>query len=211
MKKTFLKVVYLYLILTLLGCAFGRNVPYETMKVDLNYSGTNSIALAVYDQREMVVDGSRKADFVGYTRSGAGIAYPMGTANGQPFAQIIQETISHSLEAKGYTVINVSSTPFDYHETMKSKLLGMNCDKLLMVRLNKLHSDFYAATIFYSNVDIEIFDGEGKLVFEKNYSEEQNIGGSAWGTGKYQEYCPEYLADRIGVWLNDEEAVQYFK
>ena len=78
MKKLFVSVIYSIFLITLMGCVVGKKVPYEKMKVEINYSGTKSIALAVYDQREMIVDGNRKPDFVGYQISGIGVAWPNG-------------------------------------------------------------------------------------------------------------------------------------
>jgi len=78
MKKLCIFLIYSTSLLTLIGCVIGKKVPYEKMKVEINYSGTKSIALAVYDQREMIVDGNRKPDFVGYQISGIGVAWPNG-------------------------------------------------------------------------------------------------------------------------------------
>jgi hypothetical protein len=204
MKSKELILAYSCIILTLSGCAFGRKIPYEKMQVNLSFSGTKSIALSVCDQREMVVDGSQKPDFVGYTRSGVGIAYPMGTESGKSFAQILQETVARSFTNKGFSVFVISSSRKDSIADIIAKAEGTPFDRLVLFKIKKMHSDFYAATIFFYDVVLEIYDSKGELLVSKNFQKEQNIGGSAWGTGKYQEYTPAYLQSELESWLNDK-------
>jgi hypothetical protein len=205
MKSKELLLVYLCIIITLSGCAFGRKIPFEKMQVDLSFSGSKSIALSVADQREMVVDGSQKPDFVGYTRSGVGIAYPMGTQSGKSFAQVFQETVSRSFKNKGYSVLVIPASQKDSLADIKVNAVGISFDRLILFKINKMHSDFYAATIYYYDVDVAIYDFKGNMLVTKNFQKEKNIGGSAWGTGKYQEYTPAYLQSEIESWLNDKE------
>ena len=209
MIKNIVYALSLGMVLTLLGCAFGRHVPYENMRVDLKKSGSTSVAVVVHDQREMVVDGSRKPDFVGYTRSAAGIAYPMGTTNGETFARVITSAIATSLEKNGFSVIKVYCTPTDDFDVVLDRLSQSHCDKLVLIKLNMLHSDFYAQTIFYSDVDINIFDKNSAFLFEKHFDQQRTIGGNAWGTGNYKEYCPAYLSELIEGWFNDPDVEGY--
>jgi len=205
MKTRWLFVVSSFIILTLLGCAFGRKVPYENMNINLSYSGSKSIALSIYDQREMVVDGSQKPAFVGYTRSGVGIAYPMVTKSGKPFAEIILETISRSLSNEGYSVKIIPTSYKDSFVEIKRKLLDTFNDRLIILKINKLHSDFYSATMFYYDIDVDIFNNEGNVLVTRNFQKETAIGGSIWGTGNYKEYSQKYLANEIESWFNDKE------
>lgn len=91
MKRNVLFISVLCITLSLMGCAFGRKIPYEKMTLTLTGPGIQPAALSVIDSREMVIDKNRKPDFVGYTRSGAGIAYPMGTGSGKSFAEITRK------------------------------------------------------------------------------------------------------------------------
>ncbi|MEI6888919.1 MAG: hypothetical protein ACOYM0_04840 [Bacteroidales bacterium] len=205
MKTKILFPVYGLIILIFVGCAVGRKIPYEKMKVNLSFSGSQSIALAVYDQREMVVDGSRKPDFVGYCRSGVGIAYPIGTESGKSFAEIIQETISRAFSNTGYSVKLVQTSYRDSFEEIKGKLIATSANRLIIIKLNKCYSDFYNANIFHYNVDLTIYDKKGSSLITKNFVKDDNIGGGTWGQGKYKEYSPVYLEKEIESWLNNPE------
>jgi hypothetical protein len=175
------------------------------MKVNVNYSGPKSLSLSVLDQREMVVDHSRKPDFVGYTRSGVGIAYPMGTQSGKSFAEIIQKVISESLTNKSFTVNNIPTSFNNSVDEIKNKFLSNSNDRLILIKLNKLHSDYYSVTLFYYDVDLNIYDSNGNILISKNFKKDEKIGGSPWGTGKYKYYSPEYLENEIQSWLNDQQ------
>ena len=211
MKTKWVFSIYSCVLLILFGCAFGRKVPYEKMKIDLTYSGTKSLAIAVYDQREMVVDGSRKPDFVGYTRSGVGIAYPMSTQSGIALATVIQEVVSNSYKAKGYSVHGIPASFSDKYDDIKARLVQSSGDRLILIKLKKLHTDFYAATMCIYDIDVEVFDKSGNLLVVRNFQKEQKIGGNAWGTGDYQKYTPEYIGKELASWLNDPQIVDQLK
>lgn len=205
MKRHVLFISVLCITLSLMGCAFGRKIPYENMKVTLTGSGIQPVALSVIDSREMVTGKNRKPDFVGYTRSGAGIAYPMGTGTGRSFAEIIQETMAASLINAGCDLVTVPLPAGTSKQDAQARLIGEHKNRAMVVILNKMHSDYYAGTIFYYDVDFHIYDNSGKLILLKNFQKDKNIGGSVWGTGKYKEYIPEYVADEMTSWLNDPE------
>jgi hypothetical protein len=84
----------------LTSCAIGRKVNYDNVFIKVP-AFNQKISIATWDQREQVASGTRKPDFVGYSRSGAGIAYPIGTSSGKPFADIISADISSPLSSKG--------------------------------------------------------------------------------------------------------------
>ena len=206
MKTKWTFPILFCIILTFLGCAFGKKIPYEKMKVNLTYSGSKSISLSVLDQREMVIDHSRKPDFVGYTRSGAGIAFPMGTESGKSLAELLQEVISVSFTNKGYTVITVSASYNNSFDEIKNKLLATSSERHILFKLNKMHSDYYFATGFCYDVDLNIYDNKGNILISKNFKKDQTInGGTFMGTGNDKEYFPAYLENEIQSWLNDQQ------
>ena len=84
----------------LVGCAISRKVEYETVSANVP-SLSEHISIATWDQREQILNGARKIDFVGYMRSGAGIAYPMGTSSEKPFADVVSSSVAASFTKKG--------------------------------------------------------------------------------------------------------------
>ena len=204
MKKLCIRAIYLISLLTLIGCVVGKKVPYEKMKVELDYSGTKSIALAVYDQREMVVEGNRKPDFVGYQLSDIGIAWPMGTKSGKNFTDVIQEVVSQSFKAKGYTVLLIPTSYKDNYDDLKTRLIQSSSDRLMIIKLKKLQIVMVVATIIDIDVDVEVFDKSGNMLAVKNFQKSEQIATDILGTN-YKKYAPEYLEKEIASWLNDQQ------
>ena len=204
MKKLFVSVIYSIFLITLMGCVVGKKVPYEKMKVEINYSGTKSIALAVYDQREMVVDGNRKADFVGYQISGIGVAWPIGTKSGKNFADVIQDAISQSFKKKGYSVLLIPTAYKDNYDDIKTRMIQSSGDRLMIIKLKKLQIVMVVATIIDIDVDIEVFDKSGNMLAVKNFQKSETIATDILGTN-YKKYAPEFVEKEIASWLNDEQ------
>lgn len=204
MKKLFVFVIYSIFLITLTGCVVGKKVPYEKMKVEINYSGTKSISLAVYDQREMVVAGNRKADFVGYQISGIGVAWPIGTKSGKNFADVIQDVISQSFKKKGYTVLLIPTAYKDNYDDLKTRMIQSSGDRLMIIKLKKLQIVMVVATIIDIDVDIEVFDKSGNMLAVKNFQKSETIATDILGTN-YKKYAPEFVEKEIASWLNDEQ------
>jgi len=210
MKKLCVSVIYSIFLITLIGCVVGKKVPYEKMKVEINYSGTKSIALAVYDQREMVVDGNRKPDFVGYQLSSIGIAWPIGTKSGKNFTDVVQEVISQSFKNKGYTVLLIPTSYKDNYDDIKTRMIQSSSDRLMIIKLKKLQIVMVVATIIDIDVDVEVFDKSGNMLAVKNFQKSLQIATDILGTN-YKKYAPEYLEKEIASWLNDQQIAKELK
>jgi len=210
MKKLCIFLIYSISLLTLIGCVIGKKVPYEKMKVEINYSGTKSIALAVYDQREMVVEGNRKPDFVGYQISGIGVAWPIGTKSGKNFTDVVQEVISRSFKSKGYTVLLFPTSYKDNYDDLKTRMIQSSGDHLMIIKLKKLQIVMVVATVIDIDVDVEVFDKSGNMLTVKNFKKSEQIATDILGTN-YKKYAPEYLEKEIASWLNDPQITKELK
>src|SRR6056297_437957 len=197
--------IFMISLVILTSCAGGRKVAYNDVAADLKYEGNETLGIAVYDQREMVLDGSRKPDFVGYMRSTAGIAYPMGTKSGENLTDDMSMSIAKSFKNKGYNTEVIETLPVDEKGALKTKLQDTGADKLLMLTLKKYHTDCYGVTRLMYDVKAEIMNSKGDIVTEKNFSDEYNVGGNAfWGPGDFKTYIPEHFKQFLDTMLNDE-------
>ena len=204
MKKLSVFVIYSISLLALIGCVVGKKVPYEKMKVEINYSGTKSIALAVYDQREMVVKGNRKPDFVGYQIGGNGIAWPIGTKSGKNFTDVIQEVISQSFKNKGYTVLLIPTSYKENYDDIKTRMIQSSSDRLMIIKLKKLQIVMVVATVIDIDVDVEVFDKSGNMLAVNNFKKSEQLATDILGT-KYKKYAPEDLEKERVSWWNDQQ------
>ena len=196
---------YVLALSLLIGCAVSRKVEYGGIYANVP-AFKERIGLACWDQREQVVNGSRHPDFVGYTRSGVGIAYPMGTADGRPFADNMTSSIAESLTKQGSTITGVITSFNEQESQILSQLKKTNSHRLILIDCKDFYTDGYGATSLMYNLQINIYGEQGDLLKQKTFSGKKALGGSAaWGPGNYKEYMPEAFKKLIEEIFNDSE------
>ena len=207
--------ISLFLLATIIsGCA-SLKVQYDERNPDLP-AFSEHITIAVWDQREQIRDGSRKTDFVGYVRSLAGIAYPIGTLSGNPFSDDISSTISSSLEDKGCSTSIITTLPIEDENVIFDNFNKYGKGKLFLMKCLEHKIDGYGLPILHFDLQVKIYSLEGKQISEKNYQGERNLGESVgWGKNfkKYKEPISEGLEDLLEEIFNDPEileALNYF-
>jgi hypothetical protein len=198
-----MKIGFFGALCLLMSCAVSRKVAYEGVYATVP-DFKQKIALSSWDQREQVVNGARKPDFVGYTRSGTGIAYPMGTDNGMPFTDNMSSSISLSLSSQGSTVAVVNTQSAEKEPRILEQLKKTNKNRLILIDCKDFHTDGYGAISLMYDLQINIFSGKGDLLTKKTFSGKRALGGSvAWGPGKYKEYMPEAFKKLIEEIFDD--------
>ncbi len=199
------RILYFLALCLLVSCAVSRKVEYEGVYANVP-AFRQKIGLACWDQREQVTNGSRQPDFVGYTRSGAGIAYPMGTANGRPFIDNMTSSIASSLTKQGSTVTGVITSFSEKESLIMSQLKKTNGNRLILIDCKQFYTDGYGATSLMYNLQISVYGQQGDLIKQKTFNGKRALGGSvAWGPGKYKEYMPEAYKKLIEEMFNDSE------
>jgi hypothetical protein len=200
-------IACLSLLGLLAGCAISRKVEYETVSANVP-AFKEHISIATWDQREQILNGARKTDFVGYMRSSAGIAYPMGTSSEKPFADVVSSSVAASFTKKGNKTSVVATSYSDKENLILEKLRKTKADKLLLIKCYKFYTDGYGATALLFDLQLNIFSPGGDLLKQKTFSGKRELGGSkAWGAGKFKEYIPEGYKKLLEEIFNDPEIV----
>ena len=198
-------ICYLLAIVLLTNCGAARKIRYDGVNADFPKSNL-IVSIAIWDQRVQVTDGSRKPDFVGYMRSGAGIAYPMKTKSGKPFSNDMSYSIASSLKESGSKVIVVGTKPDDSRSMIINKLKESNSTTLLLLKCNEYHTDGYGAQYLNYDIDIIILDNAGSIIKERKFSGKKPLGGNGfWGAGKYKTYMPAAFKNIMEEIFNDQE------
>jgi len=193
----------LLLAIILSGCAFSRSVSYHDLHVNTPSINDGKLSIAVWDQREQVTSGHRKPDFVGYTRSGAGIAYPMGTESGKPFADDIALDIATSFEQNG---IKVNVVPTIYNESenaILSRLKDGDNDKYIYMKMNKLHTDGYMGFDLFYDLGTSVYKSSGELLIQKSITGTKPLGI----VKHYKTNLPVGLQELLEQILNDPDII----
>jgi len=201
------KLSYLGLFILLTGCAISRKVDYDAIVANVP-SFNESIGIATWDQREQVVKGARQSDFVGYTRSAAGIAYPMGTASGKPLADIMSADISNSLTKKGNKNSVIATSCTQKEKNILDQLKKSSRNRLILIKCIRFHTDGYGAQALLYDLQLNIYSQNGDIIKQKDFSGKRERGGSvAWGPGKYKQYMPEACKKLLEEIFNDPEII----
>jgi hypothetical protein len=195
--KTYLSIL---LITTLLsGCAISRKVQYNNLDLELSLVKIERLSIAVWDQREQIIDGTRKPDFVGYMRSAVGIAYPIGTLSSKPFADDIALDISTSYKNDGIQTIMVPTSFSESENTVLDNLKNSNSNKLILVKLNKLHTDGYTGHDLFYDLQTKVFNSNGELLEQVSFEGTKPLGKAT----KYKTYHPVGLKELLEEVFND--------
>lgn len=192
MKKYYC-VVLIAFIGMISGCAISRKIPYHNLKINLPQIETKNLSIAVWDQRVQLLKGKRKPDFVGYLRSGAGIAYPMGTVSGNDFAEDIACDIASSFKNNGVNCIVIKTNYQESKNVILSNFKKTNNDKLILIKCNQLHTDGYTKENLIYELVVYIYDKDGSLITQKLFSGEKALGSGL----DYQKYMPNGLRELI--------------
>jgi uncharacterized lipoprotein YajG len=207
MKK---QLLYLSAIFLLTSCAVSRNVSYDNVNADLPKS-TATISIATWDQREQVKNGSRNPDFVGYTRSAVGIAYPMGTKSGNSLAQDMTASIASSLRESGSKIAMVQTSMKDSRTMILNKLTKSKSATNILLKCNEFHTDGYGAQSLMFNIDVIVLDDKGNVIQEKQFAGKRKLGGSAfWGPGKFKTYMPAAFKTLVEEIFSDKEILNSY-
>lgn len=199
------KIIFILTIVFFSSCAVSRKVDYEGVRGDLPEFKQHT-ALACWDQREQILSGARKTDFVGYMRSGVGIAYPMGTESGRPLADIMANDIAESLKAKGSSSTVVLTQSSDKQSLILDKLKKTKNNRLILVNCKDFYTDGYGAVSLMYKLEFLIYSADGSIITQKTFDGKKPLGGSAaWGPGKFKEYIPKAFKALMEEIFSDPE------
>ncbi|WP_348798540.1 lipoprotein [Flavobacterium adhaerens] len=206
MKKILLGLVALIL---LSSCAVNQTIKYDGLKLDLFDIKTKNIDLALLDHREQVVNGSKKPDFVGYMRSGVGIAYTIKTKSKNEFVVDLSNNIVNSLAKFDINVTNLKTKYQDDENTVKQELLKLNGNKKILLVIDQLHTDGYGIEFLKYKINLYIYDKDGKLLKYKAINGDEKLGGNiAFGPGSYKTYMPDAVSKLFENILKDKEILE---
>jgi hypothetical protein len=190
----------------IIGCAVGNKHAYQGVAVDLDTSGSSSVALATHDQRPYVVSGDKQADFVGLQRGGFGNPFNVTTLSENALAEDFSNVVAAALNSKGFRPLTMSTTATESHQSVLTRLIAQDADRLMLLTLLEWKSDTYQNTALKYNARVQLFDGEGKLLAEKTIVGEDDLKGSVMNPpGHAKKVIFRAFEEKLGLLLNDAE------
>ena len=198
-------------VLVLSGCAVGNKYIYTT-NANLSFAGSDTVAVAVSDEREYIRSGNKTPNFVGLQRGGYGNPFDVTTASGKSLAQDMTATIVSSLIVKGF---NASGLPADTQRSMvetKNQLLATSANKRLLLILSEWKSDTMVNVALKYDVTVAVFDRDGRLIGRNELQGSDDLGGNYWNAPSHaKKAVPDGFKAKLEALLNAPEIANALK
>lgn len=188
------------------GCAFGNKYDFSSVTADISGSGNSSVCIATHDQREYVVSGKKRPDFVGLQRGGYGNPFNVSTKSNKPFADDVTDVIAASLAKKGFKAVPIRVALADRPEAVVEKVIAANADRIIIVTLKDWKSDTYMNVALAYDVTLRVYSGQGKKLGEKNIEGRDNLDEGESSPARYARTAvPMALKKKLEELLNSKE------
>lgn len=178
MKQIF-KAIVLGLTVLLGGCAVGQKYTYHTPTVPLpEISGENkknSIIIGATDSRSYVLSGDKTDKFVGLLRGGFGNPFDVTTTSGEPFVEDVLTVVKNSFTEKGFQII--AAKRYSDKESFVQEVGESGADKAIYLNIVEWKTDAYASISLKFDLQLEVFDSDGKSLAKTAQTGLENIGG----------------------------------
>jgi hypothetical protein len=188
------------------ACAIGNKHEYSGISPDVSMPSTRSVALGVLDQRDYVVNGSKRESFVGISRGGFGNPFDITTASDKALADDFRATIVEVLKRNGVNVREISLRPSREEGTGRELLIKLGQERAVLLAVREWKSDTYTSTGLQYNVEMTVYDLSGKLLGDKRLQGNDNLGGDLINPpGHAREAVPIAYRKKIEELLNAPE------
>lgn len=198
------RILYVFLVLLLSGCAIGNKYDYRSSRITLPVQSTASekVVLAVEEARPYVLSAEKNANFVGLQRGGFGNPFDVTTASGKPLTEDMSVAIARALSGAGYKVYSVEAAP---PEVLAEAAARNGAGRIISMRVKEWKSDIYMSVTLHSDIVLKVFDSGGKQLAENRMTFTEAIGGAKIGATKNSQMVADEFAKRIGYLFNKKE------
>lgn len=176
-------------------------IPIDQITFDLKKLEAENIGIAIWDQREMVVDGSQPESFLGYLRALTGISYGQITKSQRSLTEVLSAKIQEAYQAKGSQVGIIKTNPFNTEEVLIDRIKNSPYDKVLVIKLNNFIFDGVAKVEYVVDIECKIYSQDGQTL-STDYTLYKTPMGSS---GKVKKTVPAQIKTSMEKLLNDSQ------
>lgn len=198
--------IHIFLLLTVMwlcgGCAFGHRYNYHEVVPTVQAEGEATLAVATHDQRPYVLKGT-KPQFVGLTRSGAGIPYNVLTQSDRALAEDFNTVVCNALQKRRFQCIPVMVTAAEEANAVRQKLRTATKSAALLFSLYEWKSDTHVGTTLLYNVTLQVLDAQSLVVAEHRIEGSETLGANFWDpVGVAYSTVPQAFKKKLEELLN---------
>lgn len=203
-KQTICNKILLVLIIFLASVSLsfsGKKVNLKNLELNLNTYDYPNMGIIIWDQRPQTINQKHSESILGYRRSITGIAYPQFTKSKESLSNILLSKIINAYNISSDKIINTYSS--NNENKIKQKILNSGFNKVLVIKLNKLHFDGAAKLAYHVNIDITLVDKNYSLIYNDLTTDLIEMGSS----GKYKKTVPATLKTIFENILNSTDLI----
>jgi hypothetical protein len=147
----------------LFGCTSATRVGYDSVQLELPFTGRAKVALATLDTRASVTSGRETVAFAGTLRTDANTASPISTASGDAFATDVSIVVARGLRDGGFQVDGIPIEPGLSEAQAFERLEATGASHLVLLLVREWQADTFANTELRYDLAIEIRNPAGAL------------------------------------------------
>jgi len=151
---------------------------YDQRGLDIGVATPNTVAVGTLDRRPYVVNGQKPPDFVGISRGGFGNPFDVATQSGRPLASDISRAIAGSMANRGVNAQAVELRPAASLEDAQAALRAAGTQRSVLLTLFEWKSDMMVNVGLQYDLDLQVFDRDGKTLTSKQQKGFENLGSS---------------------------------
>lgn len=199
------RISFLFLVVLLSGCAVGNKYDYRSSSIDLPIKATehNVLVLSVEDFRPYILEGKKEHNFVGLQRGGFGNPFDVTTVSGKSLTEDMSVAITKALIDAGYQVLNVKG--ITENEALAAVAAKNGATRIVSLKVNEWKSDIFASITLHCDIELKVFNSDGKMIAESTMKFVEEIGGALLSSSKNSEVVANEFAKRIGYLFNKNE------
>ena len=162
--------------------------------------------MGVVENRDYVLTGDKKPDFIGLQRGGFGNPFDVTTASGEAFTNDLADALEKGLRDSGFTVTRLQvASP---GASVVQAEIGKNGEsRNIVLTVNEWKTDIYMDMNLHFDLFLEIVSRDGQILASNRISGEEKVSGAAMSADKNSRLAESALETKIGRLFNKPEII----
>jgi hypothetical protein len=179
-------------LLLLGGCPMGVKHDYDQKALNLGITTSATVAVGTLDHRPYVVNGGKAPNFVGLSRGPFGEPFNINTESGKPLASDISSSIVASMKDKGVDAKVVELKPALSLDEARAAVRAAGTQRSVVITLMEWKGDSMINVELIYDLDLRVFDKDGKLLTSKLQQGRENLGSREFTPGGSTRILPRF-------------------
>tara|TARA_Y100000782_G_C10169628_1_gene259208 strand:- start:1360 stop:2196 length:837 start_codon:yes stop_codon:yes gene_type:complete len=197
--KLLIRFVLLTAFISINSIAQAGKISLDKLVLELNDLATQNTGIVIWDQREMVTDGSQPESFMGYLRSITGISYGQVTKTRDPLTEVLAAKVKQAYAAKGAEIGVIKVGIHENESDLLNKIKAAAFEKVIVLKLNNFIFDGVAKVEYVEDIEVSIYTQNGQTVYTNHINTKTRLGSA----GRVKKTVPAHIKSTFeGIFNN---------